>query len=180
MTFVVYTLSKDLYTSRLRVNRIIAKKVCSMYYWPKQSFSCVTMQSSWIGDRKLDTNRTHLCNPFLHVKMAHWQDESWMHLCAVRFAWCSFAWPSGFASGSNIFSISFGRKRVSGRTSHCGCSVMHVCCTNHRRSSNYHGCHSEKTSCGRNSMTQWRLSNLHYHRVCCCLPCCVINSCVYH
>lgn len=27
----------------------------------------------------------------------------------VCFAWCSFAWPSGFAAGSYIFSIRFGR-----------------------------------------------------------------------
>lgn len=55
----------------------------------------------------------YLCNSFPnHVKIAHWLDKSSMYLCTMSFAWCSFAWPSGFAAGSYILSISFGRNEA--------------------------------------------------------------------
>lgn len=98
----------------------------------------------------------------------------------VCFAWCSFPWPSRFASGSFIFSISLGRNESPAELHIVAAQWCMSVAQTIAPPSNYHGCCSEKTSCGRNSMTQWRLSNLHYHRVCCCLPCCVINSCVYH
>lgn len=100
-------------------------------------------------------------------------------LCALASR--SFAWPSRFAAGSYILSIISERKWVSGTVSYCGCSTMHFCL--------------DKTAAALLIIMDaavWKRaavelawpngvsSILHYHRVCCCLPCCVINSCVYH
>lgn len=113
--------------------------------------------------------------------LAHLLKKSWCTCVAMCLASRSFAWPSRFAAGSYILSIISERKWVSGTVSYCGCSTMHFCL--------------DKTAAALLIIMDaavWKRaavelawpngvsSILHYHRVCCCLPCCVINSCVYH